>query len=418
MDFTVRYGREEVSFSIADSRVKGVFLPRERAGLADPVAAMKEALAKPIGKPPLREMVSPGSKVAIVINDITRVVGTDVFLPFLLDELNAAGVPDDRITAVVATGIHRGHTPEEHRYIAGEEAYSRIKIVDHDAVNAPVSYYGRTSRGTPVYINDIVAKADFVILTGEVTYHMTAGYTGGRKSILPGVASLEAIETNHKAMVEPTATQGRLEGNVLHEDMLEAARMVKPNFIFNVVLNSRREFVQVVAGDMEQAHAEGCKLVDEMFAVNIEEKAEVVIATCGGYPKDINFYQAQKTLSNAHRAVRPGGTIILMAACPEGHGSQKFYDFMKDHSTPGEVVEAVAANFQMGHHKAYLTCRTLKEVHTILISEMPDEIVRVLMMEPAHSVEEALERVRARHGPDFQAYVLPEGFLTVPFVNS
>lgn len=417
MEYEVKYGKRKLNFRVPDENVIATLLPKKVEPLSDFPAAVAAALQSPLGTPPLRKVVRPGDKVVIVINDITRVVNTHMFLPLLLNELNAAGVPDKDIQAVVATGCHRPQTSEEHLAILGEEGLQRIKVTDHVATDtANLVYVGETSRGNKVYINRIVAEADKVILTGEVTYHMTAGYTGGRKSVLPGVAGLDSITFNHRFMLHPSARQGILVGNPLHEDMLEAARLVKPAFTFNVILNAERKFVKVLAGEMEAVHREGVRLVDELFAVKIGREADVVIANCGGYPKDIEFYQSQKTLDNATRAVRQGGTVILLAACPEGHGSKVFYEHMKKFTTPDEVVAYAHKDFKMGEHKAFLTARLLCKADVILISEMPDSMVRELMMTPARTVDEALQMVREKYGPDYSAYVMPEGFLTVPFL--
>ncbi|KJS19924.1 MAG: hypothetical protein VR72_16810 [Clostridiaceae bacterium BRH_c20a] len=414
--FNVNYGKGKLKFSIPENNLIGVLRTSETEKLTDVEKNVRIALENPIGTKPLREIVQSGEKVVIVINDITRVMGTDQFLPVIINYLNENGIPDDNITLLVATGLHRAHTKDEHKYIIGDELYKRVKIVDHIGTDMEnTDYIGTTKAGTEVYVNKLVTQADKVILTGEVTYHMAAGYTGGRKSVLPGVCNEKTINQNHLFMLDERARSGQFENNPLHLDMLEAAQMLNPDFIFNVVLDKDRDFVYMVGGDVEQAHKKGRDLVDKLFAAQINELADVVIANCGGYPKDIEFYQSQKTLDNAIRAVKEGGTVILLAACTEGVGSKLFHDIMKNHSTPEEAMKFSKENFRIGIHKAFLTSRLLAKAETILISELTDETVKELMMRPAHSVEEALDYVRRKHGGDFTMYAMPEGFLTVPF---
>ncbi|KJS88396.1 MAG: hypothetical protein JM58_01115 [Peptococcaceae bacterium BICA1-8] len=418
VDFDVSYGKGKLKFSITENNLIGVLITSEAEKITDLEKNVRTALENPIGTKPLREIVQSEDKVVIVINDITRVMGTDKFLPIMINYLNENGIPDNNITLLVATGLHRTHTEDEHRYIIGDELYKRVEIIDHNGTDVEnMEYLGTTQVGTEVYVNKLVTQADKVILTGEVTYHMIAGYTGGRKSILPGVSSEKTINQNHRLMLDERSRTGRIDNNPLHLDMLEAAKMLNPDFIFNVVLDIDRDFVYMAAGDIEQAHEAGRNFVNKLFAVEVDELADVVIANCGGYPKDIEFYQSQKTLDNAMRAVKKGGTVILLAACTEGVGSDIFHDLMKKHNTPEEVLDYSIKNFKMGVHKAFLTSRLLTKAETVLVSELPDEVVNELMMRPAQSVEEALSYVKDKHGEIFTAYVMTAGFLTVPFYH-
>jgi len=414
----VKYGHGVMEFELPKENLLVTLLSRGTTKLSDPICAVRNALNQPIGSKPLKEVVKPGESVVIIVNDITRVVKTDVFLPVIVEELNNCGVLDSNITILVATGLHRGHTSDEYRYIIGDPMFKRLRIVDHVGTDmSSMDYVGTTARGTEVYVNKLVTRSDRVILTGEVTYHQLAGYTGGRKSILPGVASEKTITQNHRFMLEETSRQAHLEDNNAHLDMLEAAKMVGVDFIVNVVLDADRDFVAVFAGDLEQAHASARTLVDNLFAVKIDKLADVVVANCGGYPKDIELYQSQKTLDNAARAVKEGGTIVLLAACEEGLGSTVLLDHFRKFKNPYEIIDYTHAHFKMGEHKAFMLARTLARADVVLISKLQDEIVRDMMMIPAHSVGEALGIVRQKYGKDFSVYFMPEGFLTVPFLT-
>ena len=388
--------------------------PKDVPGDPNYRQAIHKALAEPIGTPPFAEVVKPGDRVVIVANDITRVMNSHLLVPALLDELNQAGIPDKDVLVVVATGAHRGHTREEYKYILGEETVARVEIHDHDCHHDPTVYVGTTPMGVKVYINRLVMEADKIILTGEITYHQSAGYTGGAKSLLPGVAAMESIERHHRLMLEPDPRAGATTGNRFYEEIVAVGDMVKPHFIVNVVLNERKEFVRILAGHYLKAHSAGRALVDELYAVDIDGEADLVISSPGGYPRDINLYQTQKALENASYAVREGGVVILTAACPDGHGSDSYFKHVSQFSTAEEAMESVRRNFKVGPHKTYLVCKVLRKAETILVSDIPADQVRRMLLTPAASLEDALEMAYKRLGPSPKTYVMPCGQLTYP----
>jgi len=251
-------------------------------------------------------------------------------------------------------------------------------------------------------------------LTGSIVYHFFAGFGGGRKAIVPGCAALSTIQFNHSMMLDPAAQIGRLDANPVHEDLLEGALMVEPDFLFNVVLNDRHEIAGIFAGDVVAAHRAGCAFVDKLYRVPIAQQADLVIASCGGWPKDINVYQAQKTMDNAVEAVRSGGVVILLAECPEGAGNAKYLEWMHRHRTREAIADAIRANFELGGHKAYAVTRLLARAEIIMVSAMPEAEVRELLLTPASSLAEALAIAHARLGPRPTITVMPEGGLTLP----
>jgi lactate racemase len=410
------YGREEQIFSHDGIDILSVLKVADIPPVESIGPAIKSALNNPIECPPLKKVVSQGDRVALIVNDDTRVANTAAFLPYLLSEIEAGGVSREDIAIVFSNGTHRLLPEKIQAELLGEEIFGRYRIINHDCHDREnLVYVGTTSRGNRVEINRTVADADKVILTGSIVYHFFAGYGGGRKAMVPGVAGFDTILFNHRLMLEPGAELGRLEGNPVHEDLLEAARLAKPNFLFNAVLNDKKQFLGFFAGDYIKAHKAGCQLVDRAYGVEISEKADLVVASCGGHPKDLNMYQAQKTLDNAVRAVSPGGVVILLARCPEGLGSAVLDEWLDRYSSPAEIYEAVKKNFVIGGHKAYAISRLTEKAKIIMVSELPDTVVSKAYMHPARDLQVALDMALSFLNKDKPtAYIMPQGSLTLP----
>lgn len=354
MTLSVRYGQGARSVELPAALRYDTLEPRPLLALSDPITAIRNALRNPIGSQALSNLVRPGERVAVLVNDITRLVRTDLFLPVLVDELNAAGIPDRDIFIVFALGMHRRQTPAEQRSIVGEALARRLALIDHDALDpANLVDIGRTSWGNRVWISRRVREADFVILTGEIIYHLIAGYNGGRKSLVPGVAGAGTTTFNHKFILDPGCRSGVLDGNPAHEDLLEACRLFNPGFLLNVVLSPAGELVRVVAGHFDLAHRAGCATVDEMFRVCINQPYDLVIASAGGLPFDIDLRQAHKGMENAARALGPKGTLVYFAECGDGAGARAFEEWVQRFSSSAEMAEALRSNFVLGGHKAY-----------------------------------------------------------------
>ena len=388
--------------------------PKDVPGNREYRRAIHQALENPIGRPPFREVIRPGDRVVIVANDITRVMNSHLLVPALLEELNQVGVPDRNILVVVATGAHRGHSREEYKYFLGEETVARVEIHDHDCRQDPMVLVGTTTLGNRVHLSRLVMDADKIILTGEITYHQMAGYTGGAKSLLPGVAALDCITEHHRLLLDPDPRAGATTGNRFYEEIEAVGHLVNPHFVVNVVLNEEKEFVRILAGHWLEAHRVGRALVDEMYGADIDGLADLVIASPGGYPRDINLYQTQKAMENASYAVREGGVAIIVAACPDGHGSDHFFQHVSQFSTVEEAMESVRRNFAIGPHKTYLVCKLLRRAHTILVSDIPDDQVRQMLLTPAKSLAEALDMAYTRLGPSPKTYVMPCAQITFP----
>ncbi|MEM2250157.1 MAG: nickel-dependent lactate racemase, partial [Candidatus Bathyarchaeia archaeon] len=273
--------------------------------------------------------------------------------------------------------------------------------------------------GTKVYLNRIFAEADLKILTGDVCFHYYAGYGGGRKSVLPGVAGEETIKANHAMLLHPNARAGVLDGNPVHEDMVEAARMAKVDFILNVVINSKGEVVRAFAGDLEQAFHEGVKLVDEMYRIPVDRRADIVVVSPGGHPFDVNLFQAYKGVDSALEVVKRGGVIILAAECLEGYGNQAFYDWMVKFKDIKAVEREIKRNFVVGGHKAYYLMKALQKAQIILVSAMPDYYAtNIFRLKTARTVNEALNEAFKIVGENAKVWIMPYGNLTLPEVKA
>jgi len=390
-------------------------LPRSAPALKDPVSAIRAALAQPIGTPPLRNTLRPGERVAILVNDITRLVHSDVFLPVLVDELNACGIPDRDIFIVFALGLHRTQSEEERCHIVGEGIARRIALYDHDGrTRENLALLGRTSRGNEVWINRRVHEADRVILTGEIIYHQIAGYSGGRKSLVPGVAGADTINFNHRLILEPNCRPGLLDGNPAHEDLLEACQLFDPDFLLNVVLSPSGEWVRVVAGHYDLAHLAGCETVDQLCRIPISEAYDMVLASAGGFPLDIDLRQAHKGMENAARALRSGGVLIYFAECPDGTGSRMIDEWVEKFSDTQEMERELRSHFVVGAHKAYWLARLGDRVKVRLVSNLPESLVRKCHLHPASDPNKALADELGHLGAGARVACIPYAGITLP----
>lgn len=410
------FGEGVQAVEVPDRNLLGVLMANEVPKGLTNEAEVARALAHPIGTPRLGEIVHPGEKIAIVTSDITRPCPTWRIMPALLDELYAAGCRREDIALVFALGSHRHHTPEEQRKLAGERAWAEIRCVDGDPSDCV--HMGATDCGTPVDITRIVAEADRRICLGNIEYHYFAGYSGGAKAIMPGCSTREAIQSNHRMMVREEAHAGNLDSNPLRQDLEQAAEICGVDFIVNVVLDEHKQIVRAVAGDLVEAHREGCKFLDQMYLKKIDSRADIVLVSQGGAPKDLNLYQTQKALDNAKHAVKPGGTIILIGSCREGLGEKVFEQWMLSAPTSESMIERIGRDFQLGGHKAAAIAMVLKNAEIYLVSELDDDFVEKIFLKPAKSAQDALDRAFARLGPNATVLAMPYGGSTLPSENA
>lgn len=410
------YGKTEVCARIPTRSFLGAIEPRERPGVPDQAVEVRRALREPIGTKTVSEMIKPGDRVAIVVDDATRLTPSHLLVSPLLEELNNSGVKDEDVTVIFACGARRAVTQEEAIALLGEAIVKKVRVVSHDCLAKDLVYVGTTkTHGTRVHVNRVFAEADVRILTGNIELHCFAGYDGGRRSVLPGVSGYETIRKNHVRMLHPKARAGTLEGNPVHEDVMEAARLAKVDFILNVVTNTKGEIVRAFAGDVEQAFYEGVKLVDEMYKIPVERRANIVLVSPGGDPLDKSLYMAYRAIDNALGVMKRGGVIICVAECPGGHGNEVFYDWMKRYGDLREVEKAIKRRFKPGGEAAYFLLKALQKAKIILVSSMPDYYaVNVFKLKTARAVNDALREAFGIAGANARVWAIPHGSLTLP----
>ncbi len=414
----LRYGDTSFPVDLPPARLLSVIRASAHTPRHEPAEIVSAALEE-CG--PLLDGFKRGERVVIVTSDITRYTGSEIYLPLLVKRLTTAGVREADIEIVIALGIHRRQTESEHKKILGG-LYGRIRVTDHDCDDAgKLVYLGRTSNGIEVAINRSVAEADRVILTGTIGYHYFAGFGGGRKSILPGVASRKSCMASHFAVLNPEpgtgrnprATTGSLDGNPVHGAMVEACAMVAPAFILNTVLSPDKRIVAAFAGDWQEAHIAGCRFYAERFAAPIRERADLVVVSCGGFPKDINFIQAHKSMEYGSQALKEGGVMILLAQCRDGYGHATFFNWFRFREL--STLEAqLRQHYEINGQTAYATLQKAQRFRVILVSDFPPEEVVAMGMTPAASLDAAMAEALALLPEDYTAYVIPEGGSVLP----
>lgn len=412
MEIELGFGAGVQKLAVPDENLIGILLPNPVEHALTGEEEVLRALSDPIGTPRLGEIVHPGEKIAIVTSDITRPMPSYKVLPALLDELYAAGVRREDITVVFGLGSHRKQTPDEQKKLVGERAFAEVKCIDGD--DSDCVHIGTTRRGTPVDIVRPVAEADRRICLGNIEFHYFAGYSGGAKAIMPGVSTRAAIQSNHSRMVEQAAAAGKLDGNPVREDIEEAAKMVGVDFILNVVLDEHKQIVHAVAGDVVQAHREGCRYLDQLYAKRIYERVDIVVVSQGGAPKDLNLYQTQKALDNAKHAVKDGGVIILVGSCKEGMGEHVFEEWMTKSPSPESMIERIERDFQLGGHKAAAIAMVLEHAEIYLVSELEPDFVSSIFLKPFSNVQDAFDAALTRCGEEATVLVMPYGGSTLP----
>lgn len=415
MEIKIPYGKTfqtlniEEGFELLESKIQEL-----EAG-ADGGAIVRAAMDSPIGSPKLRELAAGKKNAVLIISDHTRPVPSKDIVPFMLEELRA-GNPDIEITMLVATGCHRGTTPEELVHKLGEDIVSREHIVVHDCDSSPLTDLGPLPSGARLVVNSLVANADLVVSEGFIEPHFFAGFSGGRKSILPGVCSRVTVLGNHCAefIDDPKARMGVLDGNPINRDMERAARMAKLAYIVNVVVNEAHEVVAAFAGDPIEAHHAGCAYLARYCEVEQKQKADIVITSNGGAPLDQNAYQAVKGLTTAADAAADGAALIICAECADGIGGDSFYKALSECAGPTELLEEIRRvpmdETVPDQWQYQILARILEKHHVYFVARKEmEEAVNAMKMEYAPSLEEAYARARALKGASARVAVIPNG---------
>jgi len=423
MQVQLAYGRDGLWIDLPDDAAVTIIEPQFAPGLPDEQATITEALRSPIATRPLREIVKPHDTIAILFSDLTRPMPNDRALPPLLETLSAAGAPDEQVTLINALGTHRPQTEEELAGMLGCDVVDRYHILQHDAwdeenlVKAAKNHAGR-----PVRVNRAYMEASVRILTGFIEPHFFAGFSGGPKAVLPGIADIDAILDNHSGsmLADPKATWAVTEGNPVWEEMLAVAQESAPDFLLNVTLNQKREITGVFAGDMLAAHQEGIAFTMTKAMQPAAKLFDIVITSNSGYPLDLNLYQAVKGMSAAAQIVREGGDIIIAAECWDGvpaHGEYKRLLWEAD--SPQELLDTVTAPGFRCHDQweaqVQAQIQRKADVH-VYADGLSDEELQRAMVIACRSIEETVERLR-REKPGSEIAVLPDGPQTVPYIE-
>ena len=416
---TLNYGAGQISFQY-EPETFSVLSHRGSSTRALGEADLHAALDNPIAAPPLEEGLRATGDVLIVVPDATRAAGADRLVPVLRKRLNESGVPDGQISILIGGGSHRLPTPAEVVSILGPEMPRVLAVHTHDSRDPSASVHlGETSRGTPVELNRRVVEADRVILVGAIGFHYIAGFSGGRKGLLPGCASELSVRAHHLLAFDPdTLSQragvatGRLDGNPVHENLEEAARMIEPPFLFNTVVNDANDIVAAYAGDLGRAHRRGCEEYAAAHSAALDVRRPLVVASCGGRPRDINLIQSHKAIEHAAGALEEGGAMVVLAECPQGLGRDDFLDWF----VPGgarATARRLVENYHVNGQTAWGLRAKSERFRILLVSSLAPGVVREMGLEPHPSLESALSAAGHERG-----YVLPNAASTLPSLNS
>ena len=418
MRINLPYGSTHIAVTVPDETT--VIRARQQPALADEKGAFLAALRAPIGSAPLTELVRAQDRVAIVISDITRPTPNERIIPWLLEEL--AYVPRSQVTILNGTGSHRANTREELVQMLGQEVVDTVEIVNHDAfADDTLRYLGTTSVGAPVWLNRRYLEADVRIATGFIEPHFFAGFSGGAKGVVPGLAGIKTIEVLHNAELigHPRSTWAALEGNPVQQGIQESVAFAPPEFMVNVTLDQERHIMDVYAGHYIQAHYAGCEAVARAATVPVEQPFDIVITSNNGYPLDQNLYQNVKGMTAAAQIVKEGGAILAVAECRDGlpnHGNFKSLLSMRE--SPADLLAMITSPGFQVHDQWQVQKQALVQMRAAvyLHSNVHADVVRAAQLIPVDDVQAALEQLLRHYGPRTRIAVLPEGPVTVPYL--
>ncbi|GAB6143746.1 lactate racemase domain-containing protein [Desulfocicer niacini] len=415
MKISVPYGKTEKLTADLGNSIDPVILEANDVAIGDTNSLIQGAMASPQESKDLSTFLADATDLLIIVNDATRPTPTSTVLDAIWDDIKA--IP---LKFIIATGAHRGPSQEEYIQIFGSH-YENIKdkIVVHDALkDEEMVYLGNSSNGTEMFVHEEGVKAHKIIIIGSVEPHYFAGYTGGRKSFLPGIASYKTIEQNHKLALVPEACALALEGNPVHEDMIDALKVVKKEiFAIMTVLDKNHKIYAVTAGDIHASFYAAIERANEVFCAPIKKKADIVVSVVK-FPADIDLYQAQKGIDNAKLALNKDGILILVAKCRCGIGGKAFADLLGSCDTPQEVLDTIETGYKLGYHKAAKMAEIGLWAEMWGVTDIPDDEIEKLFIRPFHSLQEALDAALEQKGADADVMFLMDGSLTVPMLQA
>ena len=411
----LRYGRGRISIQTPPGFIGTVELRKRSVNPLDTL--LKESILKPIRQIRFKELLRknrPGDVVIIVSDKTRKIANYERILKFIVAELVDAGVDEKNVEFVVALGTHTAHSDEENRQLYGT-LIDDFRFTQHDC-HADLVSVGKTTTGLEVGVSRRVHGADFVIATGRVDFHYLAGYSGGRKSVLPGIAAYETIRGNHRKLMRGGVWVGQFEGNVIAQEMAEAGDLLGIDYLFNVVENPAGETEMLFAGHARHAFHEAVDCFSRARSVPIAEPADCVIVSAGGYPNDRDFYHTHKSMNLAMSALKNEGSIILVGQCEGGFGNERFMELMIDNKID-HLVDFPEEKIEVGGHRAFLTARILKQCRVFAMTDLDPEIVKKIHFVPVQSVEQAVGEVRKKYGAGMKTLVVPNGKAVLPVLN-
>lgn len=367
MIIKIPYGKEKITLDILDKNIQDIISEKENNFFMNEKNIIDKALKNPVGSVKLSELSKGSKNACIIVSDITRPCPSYKFLPSILQELISGGVDYKDIKIILALGIHRKHNEIEKKQLVGDFCYEKVKIMDSNPLLT--RKIGTTSFGTPVEVFKEVLNNNLLIATGNIEYHYFAGYSGGAKAVMPGICSRNSIQANHKMMLDEKSVAGNYLDNPIRRDIEEAGKLVGIDFIFNVILDEHKKIIDAIAGSNNEAWIEGVKRYNSLYNIEVASRADIVIVSPGGFPKDINLYQAQKALDNVKDLAEEGGTIILIALCNERFGEDVFENWMEDARDYELICRRLKENFELGGHKAVAISKVTSSKNVFLYSD-------------------------------------------------
>ncbi|MCK4358289.1 MAG: nickel-dependent lactate racemase [Candidatus Cloacimonetes bacterium] len=419
MNIKLKYGKDYKELNISSKNIIDILEMKSIPAHENHYKLVKQKLNSPIGTKPLSKFIKERNpkNIVIIISDITRPGPFEELLPPLIDEILETGFEKDKIQFVIANGTHRKMTDEEIRFQYGKWIFDNFIIKNHDCRADDLVSYGKMKSGNELLINKIVANADFLITTGILNTHYFAGFSGGRKSILPGICGYETIRRNHSNIIYDFARLSNLKDNLIHLEMCEAAHKVGVDFCLNMLINDKKELVDCFAGDIDKVFQIGIEAIKKFLSVKFKEPVDVVITSAGGYPKDINFYQSQKALNNTIDLVKQGGTIIIFAESKDGLGQDEMERVLTSAKSLDELFLVKQEDIQIGGHRAYATGKMLKKADILVLSTMKPEKIKKIHFIPMKSFDECMDFIIKKHGKKFKSYLVPNGSMFFPIAK-
>ena len=423
MRVRIDYGIKGLDIDISDGNLAGILHQRKMTPLRDPEEAVEKALKEPTGSQPLGEIASGKGTICIVVSDITRPVPNKILLPPILRCIEEQGLRADDISILVATGLHRPCTEEELAQILGEDLVRRYRIINHRGRDLSTHrYLGETGRGTPVYIDERYLGAEVKILTGLIEPHFMAGYSGGMKSVCPGLAHMDTVRAIHgpHLLEDERASSGVIEGNPVHEEIMAATEMAGVDFIVNAVIDENRKPIGIFAGDLVEAFNQGTRFAEELVTSYIPEPVDVVVTSSAGYPLDATFYQSVKGMVAPLPVLKDGGTIIIAAECSEGIGGQEYTELMLETDNIEDFMEKIwsPSYFVVDQWQFEEHVKALRRAEILMYSGgIPRGVLERLFVTPISSVEEGVKIALSRHGKDAKIIIMPKGPYVIPRIG-